>query len=167
VRQLQGRDEVADRADRRDRGLAVGVDLDEAPLHLDADQLVAQSLGHRPAADRDEQQLGLDGLAPLEVYDDAGGGVLHLGEAGPELLLDAALAEGALEQLGGRLLLQRDQVRQRLDDRDVRAERGPDGGELAADGPGAQDHHGGGDRVELQGVVGGDDPDAVELQAWE
>jgi hypothetical protein len=82
VGQLQRRDEVADGADRRDVGLAVGVDHDEAALHLDADLLVAEVLRDRPAADGDEQQVGLELLAALEVDAHAAVGVLDALEAG-------------------------------------------------------------------------------------
>jgi hypothetical protein len=99
------------------------------------------------------------------VHAHAAVGVLDLLEAGAELLLDAALAEGALEQLAAALLLQRHQVRQRLDDRDLGAERAPDAGELAADGARAQDHDGGGDVLEAQRVVAGDDALVVDLEA--
>src|SRR3954447_19602950 len=99
MRELQCRDEIADGADRRHVGLAVGIDLDEAALHLEPDLLVAEVLRHRPAADRDQQQLRLDGLAALEMDTYAGVGVLDPLEARVELLLDAALAEGPLQQL--------------------------------------------------------------------
>lgn len=47
---------------------------------------------------------------------------------------DAALAERALESLRQRLVLGGHEVGEALDDRDVRTERLPDGGELDADG---------------------------------
>ena len=87
----------------------------------DADLLEAEVRGDRAAADGDEQQLGLDGLAVLERDDDA---VVVLGdalEAHAELELDAALAERALELLADRLVLVRDEVGERLDDRDLGA----------------------------------------------
>ena len=73
VRQLRGGDEVADRGDRRDVGLAVLVDLDEAAVDGDADLLVAEVGRDRPAADGDQQQLGLDRLAALQRHPDAAG----------------------------------------------------------------------------------------------
>ena len=58
-----------------------------------------------------------------------------------------ALAEGALQRLGRLLVLERHEVRQRLDDGDLGAERPPDAGELAADDAAAQHHDRGRDRV--------------------
>ena len=117
-----------------------------------------------PAADGDEQQLGLDGLAVLERDDDA---VLVLGdalEADAELVLDAALAERALEVLGDRLLLVRHEVGERLDDRDVGAERLPDARELDADDAAAEDRDLLRDEVELERLLARDDA-AADLEA--
>ena len=63
------------------------------------------------------------------------------------------------------LVFERDQVRQRLDDGDVGAERLPGAGELAADHAAAEDDRGGGQLVERERVLGGDDPLAVDLEA--
>ena len=57
------------------------------------------------------------------------------------------------------------QVRQHLDDRDLGAERAPDAGELDADHAAAEDDRRRGHPVQLQRVVAGDDPLAVDLQA--
>ena len=100
VGQLEAGAQVADRVDAGQVGLAVLVDQDEAAVHGDADLVVAETLGDRAAADGDEQQLGVEGLAVLEGDGDAGVGDLGVGEADAELEVDAALAEGALEPLG-------------------------------------------------------------------
>ena len=92
-------------------------------------------------------------------------GVLGLLEEGAQVELDAALAEGALQELGAVLVLERDEVRQALDDRDVGAEGLPRGGELDADDAAAQDDRGLRHAVQDQRVVGGDDAVAVDLQA--
>ena len=141
VGELQGRDEVADGRDRRDVGLAVLVDLDEAALHLDADLLVAELLGHRAPAHGDEEHVGLERLAVLQRDLHALLGALDAGEPRPELEADLALAEGPLERLGRLLVLERHEVGQGLDDGDLGAEGLPDAGELAADDTAAQHDH--------------------------
>ena len=54
---------------------------------------------------------------------------------------DLALAERALQSLGGRLVLGGDQSGECLDDRDLGAEAGPHARELAADHAAAEHHH--------------------------
>src|SRR6185312_17291570 len=107
---------VADRRDRGAVGLAVGVDLDEAAVDRDTDLLVAEVGRDRAAADGHQQQLGLQRLAVFQRHPDALVGVLHAGEARAELEGDATAPERPLQQLAAGLVLQRDQVRQRLDD---------------------------------------------------
>ena len=87
---------------------------------------------------------------------------LTLSNLVPSLKAMPAPAERALEQLGARLLLGRHQVRQRLDDGDLGAERAPHAGELDADHAAAEHDDRGGHVVELQRVVAGDDPLAVD-----
>ena len=70
---------------------------------------------------------------------------------------DLALAEGALELLGDRLVLVGHQVGQPLDNGDLAAHGGPGRGELHPDDAAAQDHCRSGDMVHLQGLLGGDD----------
>src|SRR6185312_11034166 len=103
-------------------GAAQLVDEDVSAVHGDARLLVAKALADRAAADGDEQQLGLELLAVLEGDLDAVLGALDAGEPAADLEVDLAATEGALEQLGGRLILQRDEVGEGLDDRDVDAE---------------------------------------------
>src|SRR5207237_937208 len=77
----------------------------------------------RAPAHGDQKQLGVELVDALQRDPDALLGVLDAGEAGAQLRGDAAAAEGALQQLGAGLVLQRHQVRQRLDDRHL----GPEG----------------------------------------
>ena len=81
--------------------------VDEAALDRDAVLLVAEVGRDRAAADGDQQQLGLEGLAALEGDRHAGVGVLDALEPDAELEVDAAPAERALEQLGVGLVLER------------------------------------------------------------
>ncbi len=158
-------DQVADRRDRGDVGLAVGVDLDEAAVDRDTDLLVTEVGRDRAAADGHQQQLGLQRLAVFQRHPDALVGVLHPGEARAELEGDAAAPERPLQQLAAGLVLQRDQVRQRLDDRHVGAEGLPDAGELDPDDAAAEDDHRRRHAVELERVVAEQHPVAVDLEA--
>src|SRR5690606_24730549 len=96
--------------------------------------------------------------------DDAGVVLLHAGEAGAGREVDLALAERPLRRLGQGDVLVRDEVGQRLDDRDVRAEGLPHGGELDADDAAAEHDRALGDVVELERLLAGDDA-AADLQA--
>ncbi len=165
VGQLQRRDQVTDGGDGRHVGAAVLVDEDEAAVHLHPGLLVAEPLADRTAADGDEQQLGLELLAVLEGDLHAVLRRLDAGEPAAELEADLATAERALEQLGRRLVLQRDEVGQGLDDRDVDAEGLPRAGELAADDAAAEHDRRARYAVEGQRVVAGDDLGAVDLDA--
>ena len=99
VGELEAGDDVADGADAGHVGRESLVGDDEAAVDRDADLLVAEAVRRRAAADGDEQQLGLDGLAVLERDDDAVVVLRDALEADAELVLDAALAERALELL--------------------------------------------------------------------
>src|SRR6185437_14824529 len=165
VRELQRRNEVADRVHARGGGLAELVDLHVAAVHDHAGLLEAEVRGHRAAADRDQQQLGLEGLPVLGRDAHAGLCVFDPGEPVAELELDAAAAERALQQLRVVLVLQRHQVRQRLDDGDLGAEGLPDRGEFAADDAAAEHDDRARDAIELERVVAADDPVAVDIQA--
>ena len=165
VGQLQAGHDVADGEHAVEVGAAALVGQHEAALHRDALLLVPEAVGDRPAADGDEQQLGLDALAALDGDGDAvvGGldarngvpvrkSILRLRKARSSALEDASSSSG-------------DQAGQRLDDRDVGAEALPDAGELAADDAAAEHDHRRGHPVEPQRVLGGDDPLAVDLEA--
>src|SRR3569833_880085 len=164
VRELQRRDQVADGGDGLDVGAAVFVDLHETALDLDADLHQAQTVGDRATADRDEHDLGGEGLAALQRDDHAGVGVLDALVAHAQLVLDAALAERPLQALGAGLLLQRQQVGQRLHDGHLGAERAPDAGELHADHTAAEHGHRLRGPVEDERVVAGDHPLAVDVE---
>src|ERR1022692_4320410 len=165
VSQLGTRGEVADSGDRRHIRLAVAVDGDVAALHGHSRLRVAEPGRDRPAADRDEQQVGIDGGAALERDGHPGPGVLDSLEPGAGLLADAAPPEGPLQQLRARFLLGRQQMRQHLHDRDLGAERPPDAGELHSDDPAAKDHHRRRHLVEGEGLVAGDHALAVDGEA--
>ena len=122
VGQLQAGHDVADGVDVGQVGAQALVGEHEAAVHGDALLLVAEVGGGRAAADRDQQQLGLDGLAAGDGHPHAGLGALDLLERLADLEADAALAEGPLERLGGLLVLGRDQAGQRLHDGHVDAE---------------------------------------------
>ena len=99
------------------------------------------------------------------VHPDAGVGALDALERLADLERDAALAERPLERLRARLVLGRDEPRERLDDRHVDAEGLPRAGELAADDAAAEDDRGRGHVVQRQRVLAGDHPLAVDVQA--
>ena len=107
VGELQPGDDVADGVDAVDVGAAALVGRDEAALHRDALLVVAEPVGDGTTPDRDEQQLGLEGLAALDGDGDAVVGGRDGLEAGAGGEGDLALAEGALQRLGGLLVLGR------------------------------------------------------------
>ena len=158
VRSVARADKVADRVDALGRGTAVLIDGDEAAFDADALLFVAQPGRHRTAAHGDQQQFGIQRFAAFQVDPDPVVGGFGALEPGAQLEADAAAAEFPLEQLGAGLVFQRDQVRQRLDDGHLAAERGPRRGELAADHPAAEHDRGGRHPVELERVFAGHDP---------
>ena len=108
-------------------------------VELDADLLQAKALGDRAAADRDEHQVAVDGLAVAEIDAEPVAGLLDLRALLLEMKRDPAPSE-LLRQLGGRVvILHRDQLRQHLDDRHLGAEALEDRGELAADDAATED----------------------------
>ena len=140
VRELPVAGAVADRVDVRDGRAAVLVGGDaRALVELDAGGLEAEPLDERAAADGDEHQVGLHGLAVAEVDGELGAVVLDLRALLAEVERDAALAELLRELLARVLVLLRDQRRQHLDDRHLGAEAVEDRGELAADDAAAED----------------------------
>ena len=167
VGELETGHDVADGVDALDVGAAALVGEHEAALHLDALLGIAEAVGGRPAADRDEQHLGLDHVTALDGDGDAGVGRLDALERRAGQEGDPALAEGALERLRARLVLAGDEPGEGLDDRDVGAEGLPHAGELAADDAAAEHDRRGRDVVEAQRVLGGHHPRAVDLEARE
>ena len=71
VRELEAGDDVADGVDALEVGAAALVGEHEAAVHRDALLVVPEAVGRRAAADRDEQQLGLDHVAALDGDGDA------------------------------------------------------------------------------------------------
>ena len=162
--ELQAGSDVTDSEDPGNVGMQALVDEHPAALHRDALLLEAHAGGVRAAADGDEQQLGVEGLSVLEGDVHAMVVLGRRGEANAEAEVDAALAEGALEGLGAGDVLVGHQVRQGLDDRDVGAEGLPDTGELDADHAATEDDDALGHVVEVERLVGRDDP-AGDVQA--
>ena len=164
VRELRRVDEIADRGDRGDARPAERVHRDETPLHGHAGFFVAEAIGDRAAAHRDQHEVGVERLAALERDRDAGVRVLDRLETGAELEADAAAPEGPLQQLRARLVLQRQQLGKQLHDRDLGPEGPPHAGELDADHAAAEDNHRSGDPVQHQRVVRGDHALAVDVE---
>ena len=165
VGQLEAGDDVADGVHALDVGAAALVGEHEAALHGDALLLVAEPLGGGTAADGDQQQLGLDDVAALDGHGHAGVGVLDALERRAGAEVDLALAERPLERLGRRLVLDGHEPGECLDDGDLGAEAGPHARELAADDAAAEHDDRLGHPVEAQGVLGGEHPLAVDLEA--
>ena len=154
VRELEAGHDVADGEDARHVRTQPLVGQHEAALHRDALLLVPEIRRDRTATDGDQQHIGVERLAAGDGDAYPGLGRLDLLERLAELEVDAALAERALDLLGAVLVLERDQVRQRLDDGHVDAERLPGAGELAADHAAAEDDRGRRQLVEQQRVLG-------------
>ena len=157
--------DVADGVGLLEVGAQALVGEHEAALHRHALLVVAEPVGRRPAPDRHQQQLGLQDVAALDRDGDAGVGGLDALEGRPGAERDAALAERALQDLGRRLVLGRDQPGERLDDGDLGAEGAPDARELHADDPAPEDDDRRRHPVEAQRLLGGDDALAVDLEA--
>src|SRR5690606_29361979 len=114
-------------------GTQLLVDDHEAAVDRDTGLLETEARRGRAASDGDEQVVGAEGLAVLEGHGDLRVVLLGLLEAGAEVVGDALAAERAFEPLAERDVLVRYEVRQRLDDRHLGAERVPHAGELDAD----------------------------------
>ena len=145
VGEHQAADEVADRVDVRLLRPHPAVDLDEAPVRLDLRRLEPDVLDVRGPAGRDEQLLGAELLALLALRPDLEADAvlrdLDLGrvEAGVRHHRDPAPGEAPLEGLADLAILERDDLRQVLEQRHLRPEVVVHRGELAADGAGADD----------------------------
>ena len=161
------RNHVADRGNARHVGPEQRVDLDVALFDLQADAFRVQPGGHRAAAGRDQQIIGANLLGrpvgELDVDVDAVGVRLGAGDPGAGVARDALLAERLLELDGDRLVLDRHQPRQQLDDRHVAAEAVEDRSELDPDGAAAHDHQDFWHLAQADRLVAGDDPLAVDL----
>ncbi len=110
-----------------------------ALVELDADSLEAETLDARAAADRDEHEVGVDGLAVPEVDGQRAVLLLDLRALLLEVQRDAAPPELLRELLRRVLVLLRDERGKHLDDRHLAPEPAEDRRELAADDASAED----------------------------
>src|SRR5262245_38913325 len=110
--ELQARSKVADGGDRRNAGPPVLIDQDEAAVHRHARFRIAEFGRDGSAADADQHHIALDRGAVLQAHGDSRSRLLDIAEGNAEVVIDAAPAEGPLQQLRARLLLRRQQVRQ-------------------------------------------------------
>ena len=133
-------DGVADRPHAGLAGAAELVDLDEAAvvdLHAGAVEAEVVGVGRRPT---DTTTTSTSRASPPDLH---GGAGAASGEwpvdldAGADV--DAAALEALLDDLGDVLVEAREDLRQRLEDRDLGAEVGQHRGELAADDAAADD----------------------------
>ena len=162
--ELQAWGDVADSEDARDVRAQALVDKHPAALHGDALLLEAHAARVRAAADSDEKDVSVEGLAVLES-DVHAIVILSCGcetNAGREV--DAALAEGTLKCLAARFVLVGNQARQTFDDGDLGAEGSPDAGELDTDDTAAEHDGARGNVIEIESLIGGHDA-AADLEA--
>src|SRR5262245_17480268 len=162
-------DHVADGGDAIHVRAVVLVDFDVLLLQFDAEGLDSQSLGHRAAASRYQQVVGFEtfGLAARarRINRDHGfihDGLRHLraGVGGNSLLL-----ERPRELCRDRIVLDRHQARQQLDDCHFAAEAVEDRRELHADGAAAEDHDSPGHLFEVNRLVARDDSRVIDRDA--
>ncbi len=92
---------------------------------------------------------------------------LGAGDLDAGLDLDAPLLERLHDDVGGVLVDAGQDLGQRLEDGDVAADVAQERGELAADGAAADDRHPGRHLVDVEDVVGAEDPLAVEVEPRE
>src|SRR6266508_5883650 len=139
VRKLPVAGAVADGVDVLHRRAAMVVGDDALPLvELDAELLETETFDDRAAADGDEHQVSLHGLALAEVHRELRAVVVDLPALLPELERDAALAVLLCELFRRFGILLRNECVQHLDDRDLGAEAAEDRRELTADDAAAE-----------------------------
>ena len=169
--QLRRRDHVPDGVNVRDAGLAVLVDGQASPLGGQADFLEVEAGGvGRPA--HGQEHLLRDDLLHLAggVFDRQRrpvGTRLHALHRRLQEVGDLAFLEGLLQLLGDFLILERQQVREHLDEGDLAAEVGIDGGELHPHRARADHGQGLGRLGQPEHVGAGEDPLAVEADVRE
>ena len=129
----------------------------------DAGLVVPEPVGDRAAADGDEQQVGLDGVAVLEGDRHGVAGLGRAGELHPGLNAILRLRKDRSSMLGDGLVLGGDEPGQRLDDGHLGAERAEHGGELDADDAAAEHDDARRDEVERERLLAGHDP-AADLE---
>ena len=138
------RDDVADRGYVRHGRSIELVHLDVALVHRDAGLLDPEPGRHRPAARRDEQDIGRQllrlavGSLRLDVHA-VRAARLRCRHLRPGQRLDALLLERLLELRGNRFVFDRHEPRQQFDDRHLAAEAAVDRRELDADRAAAHD----------------------------
>jgi hypothetical protein len=153
VREAGHAGHVADRPDAV-AGPEVLVDRDAAATRIDAGRRDAQGLEVHAPAGRDQQPLAPHRGAVAERHPHAAGRVGgHLGGGEPGAHRDPLGVEQPAELLPLLGLLEREQVRCVLDDRDVGAEAPVHLCELEADRAAAEDHHRGRIAVGLDGLA--------------
>ena len=111
VRELPAAGDVTGGIDVRHHGAHVVVGRDRRSVGRDPHGLQPEVVDERGAADRDEHQVALDGLALAEVHDQVLTVVVDLRALLPELERDPAPLERLGELLRGVLVLLRDQGR--------------------------------------------------------
>src|SRR5690606_23514981 len=110
--------------------------------------------------DCNEQVISAERRTVFERDGDARVVLLGGLEARAERILDSATAGGALEALAERDVLVGDEMRQRLDDRDLGTEGTPDAGELAADHSTAENENAFRDDIQRKRLLAGEDAPA-------
>ena len=161
-------DDVTDGVDAWKVGLEMRVDDDAAAfIELEAGFLGAEAGRISLAANGDEDLVGHKFEGLTIAFDRKGGtrGTLfHAGDLGAHLEFNPLFLKSTLRGLGDvRVIGRSADGRQHLDDGDLRAETGPDGTELKADGAGTDDDHLFGDGLQRDAVVGRDNGFSVEL----
>lgn len=140
-----------------------------APIELEAGLGRPQAVGHRPAPRGHEQVVGPQGLdlpvGQLDVEIHAVGRGSCARHFRPGVGLDATFPEDLLQFRGDRLVLERHQPRQQLDDRHLTPEASEDRPELDAHRARAEHDDGLGDLAQANRLVTRDDPAPVDLHA--
>ena len=169
MRELRRGHDVADRVDALGRGAHVAVDGHEPALvDLHAGLLEPDTLRARAPTDADHDLIDREPLLArlaLEANRDVGGAAVEAGDLHTGLHLDAALGERAHDGLRDLLVDAGEHLRQRLEDRDLRADVDEERRELASDRAAAHDRDAAGHPAHLQHVVGRQHALAVELEA--
>ena len=172
VREHWTGDDIADGIDTRQVSLEVAINDDPTTfIELQARFLGTQAGRVSLAAHGDENLIGgkFEGLAV--AFGGQGGttrGLLDARNLGAQLEFNPLFLKSTLRGLGDvRVIGRSADGRQHLDDGDLRAETGPDGTELKADGAGTDDDHLFGDGLQRDAVVGRDNGFSVELHEWQ
>src|SRR5436190_3030191 len=143
VREHRRTGHVTDRVQSLHARLHPLADLDEAAIgELNALLLEPDLLDVRRATGRDEHDVDLELLLLAAGFDGHGDGILadlDVRDLGAGEDVDLPLLERALDLLGRIRVLDGQDVRHHLEQRDLRSEGGEDVGELAADGARADD----------------------------